>query len=109
VTNEIGAVTDEDFAAIVLKSNTPVLVEFWAEWCDPCRRARPILDEIADEHGDEVRFLRMDVDENPVTPSAYGLTAIPTISVYVDGEAVRTVVGVKPKAELLAELADFFA
>lgn len=109
MSDEIGAVTDEDFAATVLKSDTPVLVEFWADWCDACRRARPILDELAVEHGGETRFLRMDVDENPVTPSTNGLTAIPTIRVYVDGEVVRTIVGAKPKAALLAELADFIA
>jgi thioredoxin len=107
VNNKIGAVTDEDFAATVLKSDTAVLVEFWAEWCDPCRRARPILDELADEHGDEIRFLRLDVDENPVTPSICDLTAVPTINVYINGEVARTIVGVKPKEALLAELADF--
>jgi thioredoxin 1 len=86
-----------------------VLVEFWAELCAPCLRLRPILDELAGEHGDKMKFVRMDVDENPLTPITSGLTAIPTISVHVNGEVALTTVGTKPKAALLDELADFLA
>jgi thioredoxin 1 len=109
VGDKINAVTDADFETTVLKSDKPVLVDFWAEWCGPCRQVQPILDELAGEHGDKITFVKMNVDENPVTPSTYRVTGIPTINVYVNGEVARTIVGAKPKAALLRELADFTA
>lgn len=103
----IGAVTDATFEAEVLKSDKPVLVDFWADWCAPCRQIGPILDELSAEHGDKLTFLKMNVDENPMTPARYQVTGIPAMHVYAGGEVVRTIVGAKPKAALVSDLADF--
>ncbi|WP_433330961.1 thioredoxin [Spirillospora sp. CA-294931] len=101
------AVTDADFEAEVLKSDKPVLVDFWAEWCGPCRMVGPILEEISKEHGDKLEIVKMNIDENPKVPASYNVMQIPTLNVYKNGEVVKQIMGAKPKAALLRDLAEF--
>jgi thioredoxin 1 len=105
----IPSVTDADFAQTVLGSDKPVLVDFWAEWCGPCRQVSPILEEIAAEHGSDITIVKMNVDDNPQTPAQYRVTGIPTMNVYKGGDVVKSIVGARPKAALLHELRDFLA
>lgn len=101
------SVTDASFAADVLASDKPVLVDFWAEWCGPCRAVGPILDQILAEHGDKLSIVKLNVDENPQTAAAYQITSIPAMKVFQNGEVVKTVIGAKPKPALEADLAAF--
>ncbi|HEA84009.1 MAG TPA: thioredoxin [Thermodesulfobacterium geofontis] len=94
-------VTDQDFEKEVLKSEIPVLVDFWAAWCGPCRIIAPIIDEIAKELEGKVKVCKMNVDENPVTPGKYGIRAIPTLIIFKNGEPVEVIVGAVSKSSIL--------
>ncbi|MFW0118987.1 thioredoxin [Rothia sp. P5764] len=100
-------VTDATFADEVLRSDKPVIVDFWAEWCGPCRMVGPVIDQIGEEYGDKVKVLKLDVENNPATAMKYGITSIPAIYVFKDGEVAKQTVGAKPKAALEQEFEEF--
>lgn len=93
--------TDTAFESDVIKSDKPVVVDFWAEWCGPCKTIAPSLDEIASEMGDQVSVVKVNIDENPLTPTRYGVRGIPTLMIFKDGEHVSTKVGAAPKSKLV--------
>ena len=101
------AVTDATFDSEVLKSSTPVLVDFWAEWCGPCKMVSPVLEEIADEHKGKLTIAKLNVDENPDIARRFDVMSIPTLILLQDGEPKKRVVGAKGKNALLGELAEF--
>ena len=103
------AVTDSTFESDVLKSSKPVLVDYWAEWCGPCRQVAPVLEEIAKEYSSKIDIVKLNVDENPEVVRTYGIMNIPTLTVFKDGQVVKEIVGAKPKSALLRELEDFLA
>jgi thioredoxin 1 len=102
-------VTDDSFAVDVLQSDKPVLVDFWAEWCGPCRLVGPVLEEIAAEYGEKLQVVKLNIDENPGVARDYQIMSIPTMSVFSGGQVVKSIVGAKPKAALLKDLADYIA
>ncbi len=102
-------VTDASFEAEVLASPRPVLVEFWAEWCGPCRMVEPVLESIAADHAGQVDLVKVNVDENPATARRYQVLHVPTVCVFEAGQVLRQVVGAKSKAALLREIGDFLA
>ena len=100
-------VTDASFADDVLLSEKPVIVDFWAAWCGPCRMVSPVLDEIAKAHAGKITVAKMDADANPQTVMDYRILSLPTMLVFKGGRPVKQVIGAKPKASLLAEFAEF--
>lgn len=100
-------VTDATFADEVLQSDRTVVVDFWAEWCAPCKMVSPVLEEIAREHADKLTIAKLNIDENPQTARQYQIMSIPTMSVFSGGQVVKNIVGAKPKTALLRDLAAF--
>ncbi|MFG1920343.1 thioredoxin [Cryptosporangium sp. NPDC048952] len=98
------AVTDSTWTTEVLASEIPVLVDFWADWCGPCHRLRPTLEALAEEWAGRVRVVSLDIDANPNVARDYGILSAPTLTLFRDGEPVRTVVGAQPKSRLVAQL-----
>ena len=103
------AVTTANFEQEVLNNEKTVLVDFWAEWCGPCRAVGPILDQIASEHSEKLDIVKVNVDENPELAMKYQITSIPAMKVYQKGEVVKTVIGAKPKQAIEADLAAYLA
>ena len=93
-------VTDQTFEAEVLQSDKPAIIDFWAEWCAPCRQISPIIKDLAEQYGDQVKIVKMDIDSSPATPGKYGVRAIPTILAFKGGEVVQQIQGLRPKGEL---------
>lgn len=106
--SDVKAVTDASFEEDVLQADKPVLVDFWAEWCGPCRALSPVLEELASENSEKIEVVKVNVDDNPATAAKYGITSIPAVYAFKDGEHVKSSIGAKPKAALLDEFSELF-
>jgi thioredoxin 1 len=95
---ELADVNDQNFEAEVLQSDKPIIVDFWAEWCAPCRQISPILHDLASTYGDQVKIVKLNIDDNPNTPGKYGVRAIPTVLAFSKGEVLEQITGARPKA-----------
>ncbi|CAN5517350.1 thioredoxin [soil metagenome] len=100
---------DINFASDVLEHDQPVLVDFWAPWCGPCKMVAPVLEELSEEYSEKLRIVKLNTDENPQVTGKYGITGIPTMNVYVNGEVVKTMVGALSKPKLVRELEPFLS
>ena len=100
-------VTAANFNEVVLKSTTPVLVDFWAEWCGPCRAVAPILEEISNEYAGKIKVVKLNTDEEGPVASKYGISSIPTMNLFVGGEVVKSIVGARPKPAIVRELSEY--
>ncbi|QIK72316.1 thioredoxin [Propioniciclava coleopterorum] len=100
----VPAVTDATFDQEVLKSSKPVLVDYWADWCTPCKQLSPIIEELAAEHGDKIDFVKLDTNDNPTTPARYGIMSIPVLQLFVDGELATEIKGARSKGAILKAL-----
>ena len=106
MTEHIVHISDESFDKEVLQSERPVLIDYWAEWCGPCKMIAPVLDEIATEYSDRLKVVKLNIDDNPQTPPKYGIRGIPTLMVFKNGQVEATKVGAVSKAQLTAFLDD---
>ena len=104
---EVNAVTDDTFESLVVKATKPVLVDYWADWCAPCRQIAPIIDELAGEFGDRMGFYMLDTNTNPRVPTEQGVLGLPTIQIFSGGEVVKSFTGGKTKAALIRAIEEF--
>jgi thioredoxin 1 len=102
MSNHISTTTDTSFESDVIESNVPVLVDFWAQWCGPCKAIAPILEELAEKYAGKIKITKLDVDANPATPPKFGVRGIPTLILYKDGQVQATQVGLLSKSELMS-------
>ena len=106
---EVAEVTDQNFETEVLNSDKPAIIDFWAEWCAPCRAVAPIVKELAEQYGEQVKIAKMDIDSNPSTPAQYGIRAIPTVLAFQGGTVVEQLTGARPKADFEAMIKKLIA
>jgi len=102
--SEMLEVTDENFNAEIMNSDIPALVDFWAEWCGPCRMVSPVVEELANDYKGKIKVAKMDVDKNRETPTRFGIRNIPTLIFFKGGEVTQTIIGVQPKSQIEAEI-----